>query len=105
MSLRKCDPHLPHVRAQSTHLVPWAQSDWTTADLYLSQPRRESESKTHVGRGGVANVFQLSQDEIAAATRDNEMECLIGDEPRGILDKGLAEKGKEWLFGSKSRNA
>jgi hypothetical protein len=48
----------------------------------------------------VANVYTLSQDEIAAAKRDSP----IGDEPRGIRDKGLAEKGKEWLFGSKDRN-
>jgi len=59
-----------------------------------------------VGRGGVANVFTLSQDEIAAAKRDNERwESPIGDEPRGTRDKGLAEKGKEWLFASKGRNA
>jgi len=87
------------------HLVQRVQSYWITADQYLSHPRRESESKTHVGRGGVANVFTLSQDESAAAKRGNERwDSPIGDEPRGIRDKGLAEKGKEWLFGNKGRN-
>jgi hypothetical protein len=53
----------------------------------------------------VANVYTLSQDEIAAAKRGNgRRDSPIGDEPRGIRDKGLAEKGKEWLFGSKDRN-
>jgi hypothetical protein len=74
-------------------------------DIKLRNPRRESESKTHVGRGGVANVFTPSQDEIAAAKRGNEKwESAIGDEPRDTRDRGLAEKGKEWLFGSKERN-
>ena len=58
-----------------------------------------------MGRGGVANVFQPSQDEIAAAKRDNERwDSTIRDEPKVPRDKGLAEKGKEWLFGSKGRN-
>jgi hypothetical protein len=47
-------------------------------------------------------VFTPSQDEIATARRDNERwESAIGDEPKGTRDKGLAEKGKEWLFGAK----
>jgi hypothetical protein len=82
-----------------------AHSDWATANMNLSHPRRVSNSRAHVGRGGVANVFQPSQDEVAAASRDNEVwESAVGDEPKVLRDKGLAEKGKEWLFGSKGRN-
>jgi hypothetical protein len=74
--------------------------------MYFRHPRRESDSKTHVGRGGLANVYNPSQDEIAAAKRDNEgWESAIADEPKGTKDKGLAEKGKEWLFGVKEGGA
>lgn len=48
-------------------------------------------------------MFRPSSEDIAAAKRDNERwESAIGDEPpRAKTDKGLAEKGKEWLFGKK----
>lgn len=68
--------------------------------MCTSHPRRESDSKTHVGRGGAANVSSPSQDDIAAAKRDNERwESAIASENKGTRNKGLAEKGKEWLFG------
>ena len=67
-----------------------------------SLPRRESESDTHVGRGGAANVFRPSGEEIAAAKRENaSWENTIADETRRRKEMGLADKGKEWLFGKK----
>jgi hypothetical protein len=63
-------------------------------------PRRESTSSTHVGRGGAANVFKPSQAEVDAAKRDNaKWESAVVDDDKGL--KGLADKGKEWLFGRK----
>ena len=48
-------------------------------------------------------MFNPSLEEVAAAKRDNERwESAIGyEQPRVKVDKGLAEKGKEWLFGKK----
>ncbi len=59
-----------------------------------------------MGRGGVANVFTPSQDEIAAAKRDNEKwESAIADDVKGTGHKGLADKGKEWLLRAKGGKA
>ena len=69
-------------------------------------PRRESTSSTHVGRGGAANVFKPSADEIEKAKRDNaKWESAVGDDEslkHGVpKPKGLADKGKDWLLGRK----
>lgn len=67
----------------------------------VGNPRRESTNTTHVGRGGAANIFRPSADEIAAAKNENgKWESAIDDEPAS-KSKGLADKGKEWLFGKK----
>ncbi|KAG9235097.1 hypothetical protein BJ875DRAFT_282776 [Amylocarpus encephaloides] len=62
--------------------------------------RRESGSQTHVGRGGAANIFKPSAEEISKAKKDAKWESPIGDDDNE-KSKGLAEKGKEWLFGKK----
>jgi hypothetical protein len=69
-------------------------------------PRRESTSSTHVGRGGAANVFKPSAEEIEKAKRDNaKWESAVGDDDSlkqgATKPKGLADKGKEWLMGRK----
>ncbi|TVY43171.1 hypothetical protein LOCC1_G003192, partial [Lachnellula occidentalis] len=46
-------------------------------------PRRESTSSTHVGRGGAANVFSPSAEEIAKAKNDNaKWESALEDEEK-----------------------
>lgn len=72
----------------------------------VGAPRRESTSSTHVGRGGAANVFKPSTEEIEKAKRDNaKWESAVGDDEslkRGQPQpKGLADKGKDWLLGRK----
>lgn len=67
-----------------------------------SNPRRESPSSSHVGRGGAANVFKPSEAEIAAARKDVKWDSAISDEDepdysKPETEKGLAEKGKAWL--------
>jgi len=56
----------------------------------VATPRRGSFSKTHIGRGGAANVFKPSHEEIARSRREEA-------EHEKAVDKGLAEKGKQWL--------
>jgi len=65
-----------------------------------SLPRRESESDTHVGRGGAANVFRPSEEEILTARRDNAAweSVISGETTRNRREMGFADKGKEWLF-------
>jgi hypothetical protein len=67
----------------------------------VGHPRRESTNSTHVGRGGAANVFRPSEVEIEAAKRENKgWESAVADErERGRSEKGLADKGKEFLGG------
>ncbi|PMD39430.1 hypothetical protein L207DRAFT_583305 [Hyaloscypha variabilis F] len=68
----------------------------------VGHPRRESMNSTHVGRGGAANVFKPSAEEIEAAKRANrELEVAVMEEKeRGAKgEKGLADRGKEWLVG------
>ena len=66
--------------------------------MQYRQPRRESGSSTHVGRGGAANVFRPSQVEVETARRDNvKWESAVEDEKV----RGFADKGKEWLLGKK----
>jgi hypothetical protein len=82
----------------------------------VATPRRESGNNTHVGRGGAANVFRPSAEDVARAKADNaKWESAVGDgegesvdgervrETRGRKEdeKGLAERGREWLFGKK----
>jgi len=72
----------------------------------VGTPRRESTSSTHVGRGGAANVFKPSAEEIEKAKRDNaKWESAVGDDDslkQGVpKPKGLADKGKDWLLGRK----
>lgn len=63
-----------------------------------SHPRRESANSTHVGRGGAANVFKPSDKEIEVAKRDNaRWESAVVDD--GKAEKGLADRGKEFLSG------
>ena len=69
-------------------------------------PRRESTSNQHVGRGGAANVFKPSTEEIEQAKRDNaKWESAVGDDESlkqgEKKPKGLADKGKDWLLGRK----
>ena len=66
-----------------------------------SAPRRESTSSAHVGRGGAANVFKPTEAEIAAAKRDNGKwdQAIADDEHTKLPEKGLADKGKDWLKG------
>lgn len=67
----------------------------------VGNPRRESTNSTHVGRGGAANVFRPSPEEVAIAKNSNsKWESAIDDEPT-TKPKGLADKGKDWLFGKK----
>ncbi|KAF7913194.1 hypothetical protein EAE99_010816 [Botrytis elliptica] len=72
----------------------------------VGNPRRESSSSSHVGRGGAANIFKPSEAEIVAARKDTKWDNAISDEDE--LDyskqdnklepqKGLADKGKAWL--------
>jgi len=77
----------------------------------VGTPRRPSTSSTHVGRGGAANVFRPSAEEIAKAKNDNaKWESAVGDdasvnseklEERKKREKGLADRGKDWLLGKK----
>jgi hypothetical protein len=71
-------------------------------------PRRESTSSTHVGRGGAANVFKPTAEEIEKAKKDNtKWESAVADDDnvKGAeghkKPRGLADQGKEWLFGRK----
>lgn len=75
-------------------------------------PRRESHSNTHIGRGGAANVFRPSPEEVVKMKADSrKWESAVGDE-RSVdkereeerererkAEMGIAERGKEWLFG------
>ncbi|TVY88100.1 hypothetical protein LAWI1_G005888 [Lachnellula willkommii] len=70
----------------------------------VGHPRRESTSETHVGRGGAANVFKPSPEEIAKAKTGNaKWEGAVEDEKeaKAPAPKGLADRGKEWLMGKK----
>ncbi|EPE28184.1 hypothetical protein GLAREA_04975 [Glarea lozoyensis ATCC 20868] len=72
-------------------------------------PRRISENKSHIGRGGSANIYNPSPEDLEAAKKDKmKWESAVADEvvegqKSGDQErsKGLAEKGKEWLFGRK----
>jgi len=74
-------------------------------DVEASLPRPESASHdVHVGRGGAANVFKPTPEEIEKAKRENEQYESVIAEGRGVShERGLADKGKEWLFGNKSK--
>ncbi len=76
-------------------------------DVETSHPRPESSSHdVHVGRGGAANVFKPTPEEIEKARRENEQyESAIAAERGAFREKGLADKGKEWLFGHKSKTS
>jgi len=73
-------------------------------------PRRISQNQSHVGRGGAANIFKPSAEELAQAKEENsKWESAVQDEvEHGVKtgdrekSKGLADKGKEWLFGKKN---
>ena len=60
----------------------------------------------HVGRGGAANVFRPSADEVAGAKSDQKWESAVSDDADvSLTDKpkedhrGLADKGKDYLDG------
>lgn len=80
----------------------------------VAAPRRESGNTTHVGRGGAANVFKPAAEDVAKAGQDGaRWESAVGDEgsvdgekaretrARKDGEKGLAEKGRDWLLGKK----
>ena len=71
--------------------------------FYGRNPRRESTHSTHVGRGGAANVFKPTAAEIEAAEKDNKWESAVDEGERGNgngeKERGLADKGKEFLKG------
>jgi hypothetical protein len=74
-----------------------------STDISHSEPRRESTSTTHVGRGGAANVFKPSTEEIEKVKRNDEKwEDAIGDENSvksgEKKSRGLADKGKDWIL-------
>jgi hypothetical protein len=46
----------------------------------LDNPLTESLGSQHIGRGGVANVFKPSKEEIDATQKDNKWESAVGDE-------------------------
>ncbi|KAF6827885.1 hypothetical protein CMUS01_08806 [Colletotrichum musicola] len=74
-------------------------------------PRRESNSATHYGRGGAANVFKSGSEEEAAAQKAKLESAVEEDDStlrkspspparRRSSDEngnGLAAKGKQWL--------
>jgi len=73
-----------------------------------ANPRRESTSSAHVGRGGAANVFKPSKEDIEKARREN---ARLGGDSAVVFDdgssgragrKGLADRGKDWLLGKTS---
>jgi hypothetical protein len=77
--------------------------------LTPSAPRRISENKSHIGRGGSANIYNPTPEELETAKKDNaKWESAVADEvmegeKKGERErtKGLAERGREWLFGKK----
>jgi hypothetical protein len=77
--------------------------------LTPSAPRRISENKSHIGRGGSANIYNPTPEELETAKKDNaKWESAIQDEvmegqKNGDRErsKGLADRGREWLFGKK----
>jgi len=73
----------------------------------VAHPRRESNNSTHVGRGGAANVFRPSAEDRARAEEEAIDDRSVNSERAGETrelrrgEKGLADKGKEFLFGKK----
>ena len=78
----------------------------------VAHPRRESASSTHIGRGGAANVFKPSKEDLEAARREEkkwENAVAVDDvshqhqhqhqHQNEKHHKGLADKGKDWLMG------
>lgn len=61
----------------------------------------ESNPDVHVGRGGAANIAHLSNDEVAAARRENAAwEAVVAEERRAVrTPAGFAERGRKWLVG------
>lgn len=87
------------------HKTKLIQAKLSSNPKCFSNPRRDSRSSSHVGRGGAANVFKPSETEIAAARKDvNKWYNAISDEDeldceKPEAEKGLADKGKAWLKG------
>lgn len=77
-----------------------------------AHPRRESNNSTHVGRGGAANIFKAhSKEEIEKLKKEGKWESAVAGDDKGGKEekkngngglKGLADKGKELLFGKKN---
>lgn len=59
----------------------------------VTAPARRESATTHVGRGGAANIFKPSPEELAAM-KQQQWESAV-DEKEG---KGFADKGKEWIL-------
>lgn len=77
----------------------------------VANPRRPSNNEVHVGRGGAANVFRPSAEELAGAKSDQKWESAVSDDADVALTndkarggekedhRGLADKGKDYLDG------
>jgi hypothetical protein len=73
---------------------------WT--NTFHSVPRRPSSGAQHYGRGGAANVFKPSEDELAAV-KDGKFDNAVDDSSsrKSSEFETLAAKGKAFLFGKK----
>jgi len=65
--------------------------------------QRLAEGPTHTGRGGAANAYKPTQDELDANREHNRLveQATLREtnEQKGV--KGLADRGKDFLFGRK----
>ncbi|KAL3417961.1 hypothetical protein PVAG01_10971 [Phlyctema vagabunda] len=72
----------------------------------VGHPRRESGGTQHVGRGGAANIFKPSKEDLERSRKEDSAVLIDDDErPQGQGQKGFAEKGKDWLLGKKANKA
>ncbi|TVY40905.1 hypothetical protein LCER1_G009316 [Lachnellula cervina] len=107
--------HITYTHTYSTRIIYFYIARYRAAqhanNNNTRHPRRESTSSTHVGRGGAANIFKPSAEEMAKAKSGNgsakwEGESAVDDEKeerdgKAQAPKGLADRGKEWLMGKK----
>jgi len=75
--------------------------DARRAQDVVAHPRQESVTDTHVGRGGAANIFKPSDEDVALVKKNHglwEAPVRGGNDENNNSEKGLADKGKNWLF-------
>lgn len=81
-----------------------------TSLAHHRHPRTSSSGQQHIGRGGAANVFKPSKEDLDNAKKDaGKWESAIGGEEKDGKDaaakdhgsKNILDKGKEFLFGKK----